>query len=1127
MGGGVGAFVPKNLLVIRVDDAAQLTFRDAFGDRPWAETPYNAAHTPKLSSYASQSIVFNNMYTAPVCGASRLEFLTGDLCIRAGQCSNSETTVPTTAVTLVDVVKASYPGLYHARHIGKWGTVGIDASYAALEAYGFDYHFGSLGNLISSYDASNLSLFTWEPVGGAIAHSASSGTYLPDLLLEKFKESIDYVEEQGTPWIIFLDLFLPHGETEPVISWAWHNPNEGAPWGYANCPQGTYEEYGCHLLMSERAIETVAMEAIAYLSAETADNTIVFISGDNGEEAWVGTDRPIRTGQGKTTLAESGINVGGILRYPGMHFSARGLTAEARIDTTDMMVTILDLMQADAQPVGYSPDGISVADFVRGACDVNDCNVAPKTHILKCMGTECAIIDQAGTWKFYYDTNDSSSHLYNLSLDPKEAIDLCAGDCSVTTTDNETTCQDLADEMQTIKLVAPFIDCAGLGGGPVLATVDPLDLNIPTERLPKWYNPAAAGEVKTKYDTAQGWSSYDVTCTTGLCGGGRTSYQALGGATAACPVVTTSTGSDIDCMIDNAPANTRLFVPNGTYAMTNTVTVGRDDIVIEGESQTGVKFNRTTPGRGVASGCGLDQAGAMHFSFCSEHRNTQASKLENWTAGYAYGEDTLTVDDTTDFPVGQWVSARMSNGDFAGQCEYFLEWPVGQPSTHRVMGYHMAKVTARSVPSGGGTVTLDRPLTFNWNGSGCKGFFIIPHEPLENVGLENVTLVTDASVPMCQEYGTGCNGATMIKYPAIGTENVVDSWFVGVTVERTYDKAVNFEYSARIWNQGGRLTEHGLNNVDLSTGYMHRSTTDIVHENIICDNSKVCFQTQQGAQSTVIAYSYFSNQNVEDDDLCLGLGGRPCTHEKSIFSHGFWNRHTLMEGNDLDGRITFYDAWWGKNGPYHTAYRNRNSRVDGTEYNHCGGANYGLLVFDKEAFTGVEQSSYGNIIGNTMLGYSPRASIDGNPDCTEINPPDPLGINSGMAYLWAEKNIFRLPYRRSLSTGTCSPREDWCAWQILDSTVGITGNDATTSCGTTDPSEPTCPGTNVNRLDPDPSMYRDDATAPDWWCQEACEWDHDGIGAFGDTFTSFDTGPTLCKLPAQIRFESGTCTPMP
>lgn len=46
--------------------------------------------------------------------------------------------------------------------------------------------------------------------------------------------------------------------------------------------------------------------------------------------------------------------------------------------------------------------------------------------------------------------------------------------------------------------------------------------------------------------------------------------------------------------------------------------------------------------------------------------------------------------------------------------------------------------------------------------------------------------------------------------------------------------------------------------------------------------------------------------------------------------------------------------------------------------------------------------------------------------------------------------------------------------------------------------------------------------APSWWCQEACAWsDTAGPGA-----AEANTGAPLCKLPAQILSEGGTCTPL-
>jgi hypothetical protein len=639
--------------------------------------------------------------------------------------------------------------------------------------------------------------------------------------------------------------------------------------------------------------------------------------------------------------------------------------------------------------------------------------------------------------------------------------------------------------------------------GTATAVLDVKDLNIPTDRLPSWYDPTP---IEQKYFMAKSWPEYDVTCTSAPCPSGRSPFTASA-AIAGCQAVTPTTANRIDCMADRAPDNIVLFVPNGTYTTTSALTIQSGNLVIRGESMAGTRLLRRTGGRNGALGCDVNSAGATVLSVCSEHHNNQPAVT--WTGGYSEGSTTLSVADTATFTPGAWAAATMSNST---ACE--LSDVVA--SSQRQMFFHMAKVTARSAGSGAGTVTLDRPLTFDYDRPGCSGFTLRRMNPVTNFGVETLTIGTDLSLPMCTEaiQGSGCGSQS--RYAHIATENAAESWFVGVQLERAFKDVAHLEYSARLWFQGGRMTEVGLNVVDLGAGYMHRSVTDIVHENQICDNTKVCYQNQQGAQSTVFAYSYFSNANVQTDKLCQGIS-TPCTHEKSIFNHGYYARHMLAEGNDLDGRITFYDVWWSRNGPYHTAYRNRNRR-DGSAYNDCGGPNHGLIAFDA-ASDNNRPAAYGNLIGNTALGYMGRPS--NGKDCATINPF--YGFNRHMSHLWMEKNAFRIGHRKS-NGGACSVGEDWCAFQAID--IGVRTNNATTSCGTGEGDA--CPGSNVNRSDPDPSwagetyptsFYR--SSAPSWWCQEACAWDQSGIGAFGDDF-----GATLCKLPAQIRHEGGTCTPL-
>ena len=105
-------------------------------------------------------------------------------------------------------------------------------------------------------------------------------------------------------------------------------------------------------------------------------------------------------------------------------------------------------------------------------------------------------------------------------------------------------------------------------------------------------------------------------------------------------------------------------------------------------------------------------------------------------------------------------------------------------------------------------------------------------------------------------------------------------------------------------------------------------------------------------------------------------------------------------------------------------------------------------------------------------------------------------------HIWVEKNAYRSA-QGLLSVGTL--------------------NDA--SCGVTTGDGDTCPGTNKNTEDPDPSwdgtyptsLYH--TSEPEWWCAEACDWSQDGIGAFGDDFTD-----VTCKIPAHIRSLGDPCT---
>ncbi len=629
-----------------------------------------------------------------------------------------------------------------------------------------------------------------------------------------------------------------------------------------------------------------------------------------------------------------------------------------------------------------------------------------------------------------------------------------------------------------------------------LANVDVMDLNIPSSRLPDWYDPKP---IEDKHIAAKAWPKFDVTCTTAPCRDGAepfTNHAPI----ATCSAVSTSNANGLDCMIDRAGNNVVLYLPSGDYPMPQALTIQRGDLVLRGAGHQNTTLRRTTTGRTTAPGCDVNRAGATLLSICSENKNARPDV--DWTSGYNVGDVTLGVANTATFAPGQWVGIKMAP---IMACELVDILP----SSLRDLFHHMAKVTARSTSSGPGTITIDRPLVMDYVGTGCTGHAIRPMNPVTNLGIEDLRLYTDPGIPMCTESTSGCSSSHMY-FSHVSTENVAESWFVGVKLERAYNRVMDLQYSARLWIQGGWIEEVGLNIVDSSEGQMNRAVTDIVYENIICSNTRVCHQNQQSAESVVYAYGYFDNMGIGAAGKCQGVNS--CGHEKGLFNHGFYARHALFEGNDMDGRIILADVWWSRNGPFHTAYRNR-LRVEPPH--GCSGPNWGFVTVDWSGGTGAA-ADYGTVIGNTAQGYLGRPAT--GPDCANLNPW--VGMDKIITHLWIEKNAFRNP-----QSSACSASEQpYCAFKVHDDTNGRINN-AITSCGTGEGDA--CPGTNKLTRGPDPSwsgtyptsFYR--KSAPTWWCQEACAWDQTGIGAFGDDFDA-----TLCKLPAQIRYEGGTCTPL-
>ncbi len=564
------------------------------------------------------------------------------------------------------------------------------------------------------------------------------------------------------------------------------------------------------------------------------------------------------------------------------------------------------------------------------------------------------------------------------------------------------------------------------------------------------------------YNAARSWPEYDVTCASAPCPSGRLPFTADPALDGTCSAVSTGNYSEMDCMVDNASDNGVLFLPPGTYS------------VPQGDALTIGRSNIVVRGAGVDSTIvqrderGRESVGGDcgsnegGWAFSVCHAGFWGSQTD-WTGGYGRGTTTVALEETGAFSVGGWILLRMSGST---ACEYMDETLSSGSNADGFV--HIARITNIS----GNNVSMDRGLRMNYVGAGCTGHEAIVYTPVENVGVERIRFTSSPSTQVCKT-------DPCIRFTPVTFAGAANSWFVDSQVDRSWEMWVKIKYAARNWIQGNNF-ENLDETIEFNTEgmYQQQGAVDNVWENNYCTGARVCQKIDNGAEGTVTAYNYMR----QDQSIC----------ERAYFVHGHYGRENLTEGNDIDCALHISDSWWGRNGPRNTAYRNRNVSTV------CEGAR-DTLTLSEAGGDGWPAGTYVNMIGNTSGQYV-AFPVQNNPPCApSVNNSADLSTLS--PNIWLENNAWRYP-GGTFDHGSANGR----------------------SCGT-GPGD-SCPGTNHNTDRPHSSwsgayptsLYR--TQAPNWWCQEACPWSPGGIGAFGDDF-----GTSLCKLPAQIRVEGGTCTP--
>jgi len=240
--------------------------------------------------------------------------------------------------------------------------------------------------------------------------------------LEIFKESISFIKKHNDePFFCYLPWTPPHGlwgidDNDP--SWQLFKDK---PWTAGQRTNNDAKIYAAFMHMVDQQLGEI-IKLLKRLKLD--DNTIFFLSGDNGGQAYFATkDRPHgffapnlnpETGKrfraGKGYLYEGGLKIPYLVRWPGK--IKAGSVSDHLFYHPDVMPTLAELTNAECPET----DGISFLPTLlsRGKQENH-------TYMYWELGRQRAL--RKGDWKAYRDKK-GNWELYDLSTDIEEQINL-------------------------------------------------------------------------------------------------------------------------------------------------------------------------------------------------------------------------------------------------------------------------------------------------------------------------------------------------------------------------------------------------------------------------------------------------------------------------------------------------------------------------------------------------------------------------------------------------------------------------------------------------------------------------------------------------------------------------------
>ncbi|QDU65041.1 sulfatase-like hydrolase/transferase [Engelhardtia mirabilis] len=415
-----GDELPPNLLVVVMDDVGV----DQLAAYGLGSAP---ANTPTLDALWSKGVLFDGVWSAPICSPTRAHLMTGRFGFRTGVgglVQNGSAPLPLEEATLPELLDAGTGGLYQHACFGKWHlgmTPEVDGLLAPNSA-GFGHFAGTKGNLFAEHPPGSLPVdyYTLIEITNGVEQYLEgqyATTRTADLALE-------WMQTTPEPWYAHVNFHAPH---DP-----WHAPPpelHTVDLSTAGPPELDPNPYYRAAL---EALDTELGRVLASMG-ELLDRTVVVIVADNGSPGPVVLP-PFKQTKAKTTLYQGGIRVPLIISGPGVatNFSV----CHAPVQTTDLVATLLELAGVDLAGTPEVPadfDSISLVPYLQ------DPSQPPLREVLYAerftpngLGPYVNVKQTARSerYKVIRDTS-APKQFYDLWVDPLEEVNLLGGTLTV------------------------------------------------------------------------------------------------------------------------------------------------------------------------------------------------------------------------------------------------------------------------------------------------------------------------------------------------------------------------------------------------------------------------------------------------------------------------------------------------------------------------------------------------------------------------------------------------------------------------------------------------------------------------------------------------------------------------